>query len=144
MTSGLKDWDSTAFVRTVQHFCKTTSKPTTFLQDSQQNYCIVPKKPIPNSKDAVLSQKRIKATQKTQFLEPVRPPGDLRPQRLRQYRVYAHFAEKGQYSTFASFLATMLYCPNLVVVCHQIDWDSTALLLVFLQKRCTVPLFFAK
>ena len=35
----------------------------------------------------------------------------------------------------------MLYCPNFFVVQDQKDWDSTALLLVFLPKFCTVRTF---
>ena len=78
---------------------------------------------------------------KNNLLEPVRAPGDRKPQRLGQYSVFAHFAKKngtvehfckktnkkcwtvpillvpnheglGQYSIFARKLANMMYCPT--------------------------------
>ena len=53
------------------------------------------------------------AVQTNNILELVRPPGDGRPQRLGQSSAFANYAKtKGQYSTFARFLADMLYCSK--------------------------------
>ena len=71
------------------------------------------KKPIPGSKNAVLSQQNSKKAP----LEPVRPPGDQTPQRLGQYHVFCSFGQKtlGQHSFLQNEEKT-LYCPNLLGV----------------------------
>ena len=57
-------------------------------------------------------------------------------------RIHVHVAHKFLFR--GSFPADMPYCPKVFVVRDQQLWDSTALLLAFMQKCCTVPIVFDK
>ncbi len=66
---------------------------------------------VRRSQSAVLSQKN----QKTNLFEPPSLPGDQEPQKIGTVQHFCKIFQKtlGQYSTFAGFIAKMLYCPNL-------------------------------
>ena len=68
-------------------------------------------------------QKCCTAPKNNNLLEPVRAPGERRPQRLGQSSIFASFAKRD-----LDITAT-LYCPKTFVAGDEKLWDSTALLL---------------
>ena len=103
---------------------------TVFLLIFLQKCCTVPKKPIFFCKSAVLSQKNLYCSKKTNLFQSCCPARSQDLKRLVFFGTVQHFSKKrlvflGQYSVFVNFFAKVLYCPK-----------KTNL---FLQKCCTVP-----